>query len=404
MTPTYFALLKLTKRLLHKGFLHQQLLPKSLYEQREGLRMLHTMQITVSLPDEKQYNDIAKRLQLPVQRGKHSTEKYSHHGFREITMIHQIYRPGMVYRGIEIILNPKVMLHPDMLIQSITADEVPLIADVFDEKLQLIFGGYHRYLPSFNHWICKRIDYCADVITEHVSDYIRLFQRSKIPNRHFEAKNKFEGSAYAICSSMILNFYNKQDELMKRRMKNTRITEEHVRAAEGMLRIEVQCERNKTNYIKQREGFSNKWIEHFLNPQLAQSIILNYYDKSIGSGDFYSLYEARKIINRSEIPQNSKQSLLSTLDLISQARKVDTARKQFMEGIVLEGKGRFQGSGVTFDRNVKKLRSLGINPVTIPRSWGIHHLPNIRPLIIGSFCGNANHMIELEHSSSLQTE
>lgn len=352
--------------------------------------MLHTMQITVSLPDEKQYNDIAKRLQLPVQRGNHMNKNFSHHGFREITLIHQTYRAGLVYRGIEIILNPKVMLHPDMLIQSTTADEIPQIADVFDEKLQLIFGGYRRYLPSFNQWICKRIDYCADVITEHVSDYIQLFQRSKIPNRHFEAKNKYEGSAYAMCGSMTLNFYNKQDELMKRRMKNkdTRITEEHVCAAEGLLRIEVQCERNKTNYIKQREGFSNKCIEHFLNPQLAQSIILNYYDKSIGSGDFYSLYEARKIINRSEIPQNSKQALLSTLDLISQARKVDTARKQFIEGIVLEGKGCFQGRGETFDRNVKKLRSLGINPVTIPRSWGIHHLPNIRSLIIGNFCSD----------------
>lgn len=345
--------------------------------------MLHTMQITVSLPDEKQYNDIAKRLQLPVQRGKHTNTYYSNQGFREITLIHQTYRPGLIYRGIEIILNPKVMLHPNMIIQSTTADEIPLIADVFDEKLQLIFGGYRRYLPSFNQWICKRIDYCADVITEHVSDYIRLFQRAKVPNRHFEAKNKLQGSAYAICGSMTLNFYNKQDELMKRRMnkKDTRITDEHIHAADDMLRIEIQCERNKTNYMKQREGFSNKWIEHFLDPELAQATILNYYDKSIGSGDFYSLYEARKIINRAELRQNSKQSLLRTLELISQARRMDTARKQFMEGVILEGNGHWQGSGETFDRNVKKLRLLGINPVTIPRSWGIHHLPNVRPLI-----------------------
>lgn len=355
--------------------------------------MLHTMLITASLPDEKQYNDIAKRLQLPVQRGKHTNTHYSNKGFREIMLIHQTYRPGLTYRGIEIRLNPKVLLNPNMLIQSTTVDEVPLIAARFNEQLQIIFGGFHRYLPSFNQWICKRIDYCADVITEHVSDYIRLFQRAKVPNRHFEAKNKLEGSAYAMCSSMTLNFYNKQDELIKRRTvrNDTRITDEHIRAAEGILRVEVQCERNKTNYMKQREGFSNKCVEHFLDPRLAKETILNYYDKTIGSGDFYSLYEARKIINRARIRQDSKQALYETLDLVSQVRRMDAARKQYMEGVILEGKGPLQGSGETFDRNVKKLRSLGINPVTIPRSWGIHHLPSIRALITGSFCSAQIH-------------
>ncbi|MEK4205013.1 hypothetical protein [Paenibacillus sp. FSL R10-2788] len=271
----------------------------------------------------------------------------------------------MTYRGLEIRLNPQVLLSPDRIIQSTTASEVSKIPDMFTIQLRNLLGTLSDHLPQFNDWICKRIDYCVDIRTEHVSDYIRLFQRSKVPNRFFQAKNKLNGSAYAKSGSVTLNFYDKEDELRNRISKSdTRIKEQHLEEAHHLLRIEVQG------------------VYNFLHAPIAEELLLGYYDKSIGAGDFYSLYEARKIIQQANIQERTKEAARQTLELIAQVRSVDGARKQFMDGVVLEQSGFMQGSSVTFSRSVKLLRELGINPITIPRGWKIHHLPNLREHIV----------------------
>ncbi|QSF45287.1 hypothetical protein [Paenibacillus tianjinensis] len=343
--------------------------------------MLHTLLLTTPLINTL-YEDVASVLRLPTTPGRHSYPYFSQAGFREITLIYA-RSPKMKYRGLEIRLNPQVLLCPDRVIHSTSASEISKIPDMFAIQLRHLLGPLSDHLPHFNDWTCKRIDYCVDIRTEHVSDYIRLFQRSKVPNRFFQAKNKLDGSAYAKSGSVTLNFYDKEDELRKRILKSdTRINEQHLEEAHHLLRIEVQCESRKTNYLKQRYSFYNKGVYNFLHAPIAEELLLGYYDKSIGAGDFYSLYEARKIIRQANIQERTKEAARQTLELIAQVRSVDGARKQFIDGVVLEQSGFIQGSSVTFSRYVKLLRELGINPITIPRGWKIHHLPNLRENIV----------------------
>lgn len=43
-----------------------------------------------------------------------------------------------------------------------------------------------------------------------------------------------------------------------------------------------------------------------------------------------------------------------------------------------KAKAAYQGSDLdAFKRTLGDLASLGINPVTIPREWGIKHIPNL---------------------------
>lgn len=348
--------------------------------------MLHTMLLATPLTREL-HDELSVHFGLSAKTERRTTIFHSNNGFREITLVH-VERNRFIYRGIEIILNPKMLLDRQRgVVHSTSTVEVPQIADAFNWVLPNIFGKFSWQLPEFSGWACKRIDYCVDITTEHVSEYVRLFQRCKLPNHHYKGENKLKGSAYFRSGSVNVNFYDKWDELSKRLYtEHTTVTEEHVAEAKNILRFEIQCLRGKTNYIKKQEEFEDKSIEHFLDPKLAERLVLGYYDKTIGSEEFYSLYEAEKIIGMAELQERTKEVLINTVKLIAQARGVDKARKQFAKGIFLDGVGRIKGSKETFNRNLKKLRCLNVNSVTIPRNWKIHHLSNLRDALVQNIC------------------
>ena len=87
---------------------------------------------------------------------------------------------------------------------------------------------------------------------------------------------------------------------------------------------------------------------------------------TIGSGDWYTLSEAQKIIEKREYNKQRRERLLNVLREVSQCRSLADA------------KAKHQGSNLrAFKRTVKDLTDIGINPVTIPREWGFKHNPNL---------------------------
>ena len=87
---------------------------------------------------------------------------------------------------------------------------------------------------------------------------------------------------------------------------------------------------------------------------------------TIGAGDWYSLSAAQKIIEKRGYNKQRRERLLSVLREVSQCRSLAKA------------KAKHQGSDLAaFKRTVKDLADIGINPVTIPRGWGIPHIPNL---------------------------
>ncbi|AIQ29314.1 hypothetical protein P40081_15005 [Paenibacillus sp. FSL P4-0081] len=338
--------------------------------------MMHTMEIVFPITDEELFRDVEERLNLDVSRGVYKNTYYSPNGFREIRLIHYTLHTGLTYRAIEILLNPKLLLNPELLIQSTTVTEIPLITEPFDRELRTIFGNLSGVLPTFNHWNCKRIDYCVDVSTENVSEYIQLFHHSRTPNRHYTLHNEYDSSAYSTSRSLILNFYDKENETESRlENEHTTIRIEHLEEARNILRIEVQCRSSKINYIRRRAGFPNKHIEHFLSEQLAESILLTYFDRSIGLGDFYSLSYARRRVRQLVRQKRTQDNLIGMLRLVKDAGSVNSAKEQFM----------LTASKEVFNRRVKALRKLGINPVTIPSGWAMNQLPNPRQSLLDYF-------------------
>lgn len=343
--------------------------------------MLHTIELTTRV-EVSIFYALRREFGMQVISASQKTEEFRNYGFREV-QLNSIDINGMIIRLAVIRLNTKVLLDNQETILSTQASETHRIAAAFNERKSTIFGDFTNDLPDFDQWTCRRIDYCMDVITEHVSAYVALFQRCKLPSHHYNINIKKKGSSYMKSNSVTLNFYDKFDQLEKHLLAlDKTMTNKEQNEATNMLRFEIQCQRGKTDYIKRREGFDSKSIEHFLDSSLSNKLILDYYDKSIGTGDFYSLHGARAIVDRANLQFRTKQTILNTLKLIAKTRSIEKARVQFIEGVDIGGGTIVKGSRKAFNDNIKKIRLLGINPVTIPRNWDITFLPNPRELIL----------------------
>ena len=89
-----------------------------------------------------------------------------------------------------------------------------------------------------------------------------------------------------------------------------------------------------------------------------------YYNKTIGAGDYYKLSDAIRIIQDSNYTSKTKDKLTEVLRAISKHRSIRRAREES------------QYNSSCFNRYLKQIRALGVNPVTIPGRWKVDKLKN----------------------------
>lgn len=180
-------------------------------------------------------------------------------------------------------------------------------------------------------------------------------------------------SFYLKCDSVNINCYRKTVELQQRAEKAKGETKEALleasRVAQDVIRFEVQCKYPKMYALSKRTGgrvFSlNKYYDLLDYPACLEQINL-YYKSTIGGGDWFSLSRARRIIKTEHFNSQKEKRLLDALYEVNQCRSLASA------------KVKHQGSDLdAFKRTLKDLADIGINPVTIPREWGISHIPNL---------------------------
>ena len=108
----------------------------------------------------------------------------------------------------------------------------------------------------------------------------------------------------------------------------------------------------------------NKY-EYLLTHECCLDVISSYFNKIIGRGDLYTLQKAIGMINSQSFNGQKAKRLIDTLQLVNQCRSVAKA-KDILQGHDLK----------VFKQALKELSALRINPVTIPKEWGIKHIPN----------------------------
>lgn len=216
----------------------------------------------------------------------------------------------------------------------------------------------------------SRIDYCFNVVTPHVSEYITFlsaaFEKRRNRNQvNYAQVNGLDGSIYVrnlreyrqnIRDNWTLNFYNKTARLQYQKQHGTRVSEADWEAAHNVLRLEVQLSYRAIQSIRTKTGISNE-LCNFLDIHLAYSAIETLFQRVFGgyaSEDFYS-YEAAK----ARIPRNASA-----------------------QNVLLRSAQNHPITDAKFYYGKKQIRQYGIYPYAfLPASWDISFLPNPLRLI-----------------------
>lgn len=333
--------------------------------------MIHTLTITHRIISPNVFDKIYNQLERVTGEKTQVIGKglYRSYGLVERGMIitlsskkiHSRYRYN--YMQISITLNPIKLLNRNKL-EVTELEQVEEVKKIFNEEVKKI----HLELPRLDYWIVNRIDYAINIHTPYVEEYIKLFQRGDKPRGMKELycskskkRKQLDGSFYLFNDSISINFYDKKNERLKSNFNKDN--------AEDLLRLEVQCKKTKTNSIKTKNGFDSSHLSHYLSQEISNQQIEYYYKKTIGEGDYYKLSEAIKMVQESKYTSSTKNKLIEVLKHVNKSRSIWKARDESQNNINC------------FNRYLKKIRSLGINPVTIPNRWGIYKIENILDII-----------------------
>lgn len=300
---------------------------------------------------------------------------------------------------VEAKINPKLLGGTQEYIAAATYDDLQSAIWKFDlmvRDISPLLGTFACYKPN-------RIDYCVNFALRELAPgcptdmVMKLIQRADVPS-DYEPKTEYsetshrmepvKNSYYLECGSTIINCYEKMVELQKRNRKDNGsgpISKEVLEEAQDIIRFEVQCLYPRTRRLCQQvEQVRSQSISiydiydhiydhihiygYLFDLRTCLKEVNAHYKNTIGRGDWYTLSEAEKVIKSKHYHSQKSERLLKALQEVSRCRGVAKAKEK------IECQG---GDLASFNRTLYDLQNIGINPVTIPREWGIVHIPNL---------------------------
>ncbi|NJJ35108.1 hypothetical protein GSQ51_15915 [Clostridioides difficile] len=232
--------------------------------------------------------------------------------------------------------------------------------DVYEEDYDEVMKSIDRAIEDLVGYALEltliRIEYRIDKYIKSKKERLVLIHMYKkmIDKYGFKVKKKkFKTSVGYMSKSMQLVIYDKESE---REAKS----EECKSYEECMLRFEVKLLRSHLNYNKRKYGIE-KDLKNYFNESLQVKYMLSNIRKVMYRGDYYTIGEATKIIDKSNIKEEDKKKLREFL--------VDISIKGVTGAKELEGykKGKVKYTDYKFKKIVGMLGALNINPIVIPK-------------------------------------
>ena len=283
-------------------------------------------------------------------------------------------------------------------------------------------------IKNLDKWKVRRIDYCVQFKVHDIKTYIKLLQRGNKPYRgnyvipflpdrkeyvrdiskigltnelrkthkpgsvyfiggHYDKDNKIKNG------SMIINFYDKCFEMKSYKNKG-RYTERDFNKAENVLRIEIQCLREKIDSIidkydlyREENGIriKDKRLVRFLNPTITKDILLTKYQEVGDKGNYYKKADAFKFIDETKNIRN-KSRLKYILNLVN-GRGGSGATVWKVYEKIKANPGEYEITAKQFKKGIRKLNDIGINPVTLKAQYELDELKSLYDEI-KNYCDN----------------
>lgn len=259
----------------------------------------------------------------------------------------------------------------DAKVDIMTAWDIDDVEKNFNEVVQ----RFCPFMPMFEDWKVNRIDYCVNVHTTFVEEYLDLLKKGDRPylkdwyDRQGNYSQK-QGSLYLVSTAkkkrnrgITVNFYNKYDEIRKSIGVSENEAEwdqvdEVLQLAEDVLRLEIQCHKPKTEYLRKKYNMPTKEIKYFLDPEIAHDLIKRYLLRIAGVAEYNRKNVALEMVKKTGCKQETKDKMAMVItDVAKQHSSVAKVREKYdAEGIMTKKE---------FNNLIRKMHSYGINPVTI---------------------------------------
>jgi hypothetical protein len=294
--------------------------------------------------------------------------------------------------SIEAKINPKILTG--------TKDYVATSSEIDYKELQRTYDKLARSisksLPRFSSNALKRVDYCINLDIQMLNldctpnQLIKLIKRGNIPAHYKELqlydpvahRSKDEADSFYLESkSLNINFYWKYPQLKEKHKKYKKnINIAYLEALKNIIRLEIQCKYLKTYRLRSETlrdmGYTNLHSHlattRLLSDEMSRIVMSKYFSRVIMQGDYYTLQGAINRVNACCSHPTKIGRLTAVLSLISKCRGISKAKKHLEEN---------QGNVIEFNRSLRELVAIGVNPVTIPREWGVEFIPCILGLI-----------------------
>lgn len=265
---------------------------------------------------------------------------------------------------IEAKINPKILAGTPN--STSTEDYIKILEKSFGENAKEF-----SEIPSFHclaNYNLIEIDYCIDFDLRKLGIecspelLIELIRQSNPPPYYGEwvhcdeISHKEIGSDYGLClkcKSVDINCYWEQWQSKGRPDSEAPI---------NVIRFEVQCKYPKVYYL------SRNILGKMLSDNVSGYIIDGYFKRVIMAGDYYTLSDARTLIRNHDFKEKKERRLIDVLELINDHRGVTKARDY------ISNRG---GDMSLFSRSLRELSASGVNPVTIPKNYGVKYIPNL---------------------------
>ena len=282
---------------------------------------------------------------------------------------------------IRAVINPKILIGTNDYVTATTEKDLDRVLFEFQKNAMEV----SKQLADMQRYCFHRIDYCINFDLEELGDYEPLFfmsliQRSNIPNC-FKEKKEYDTISHRK-KGYIESFYLKSDSVTVNcyckylQLKKQFPTCSNIEQSQYIIRFEIQCSYKKVyNMIhrnKKYESFEQAFYDMLSNEQ-AQYIIEKYYKSIIMLGDYYTLKEAKKRVQSSCYSKKKKEYLIDVLTTIAKSRGVMKAKEKLSKK-----------EKTKFNKALKELQKIGINPVVLPKRSKMNCIPNLLESYINS--------------------
>lgn len=289
-------------------------------------------------------------------------------GFNMVSLLTITAENSDTYYWMDIKVNPRWMFH---------RDNHPFVYIANKEELVACYERIIRFLKETeikeidkNAFYIQRADYCVNIDLEdreHVKVFMRLMRKGAHPyksKRRMEYSNtgkrevSTRNSFTVYTDGFEFSVYDKQIQLCGEMEK---YSEEEIKEAEGIIRIELRVKRRKIRYDGKKRGYDDtlQFLSHA--GDIAKENIPKYLKMAYGSGRFVKLKEAQQTVRASGYKNKTKEKMIKILDRVSRKNLQDVK----------------ESYGKEFSMYMKRFNDLGISPITIEKRSRTEEFPGI---------------------------